>query len=135
MKIKLSDTAFMPERAHKTDAGLDLKSPYDVWIHPGEHKMIDTGVSVAIPDGYAGLLTSKSGLMSKGLTSRGTIDSSYRGSIRVVVYNHGTEGYAVHKGDKITQMVLVPIITPDLVVVDELNETDRGEGGFGSTGA
>lgn len=134
MRIKVAAGAFMPERAHATDAGLDLKSPCDKWIHPGEHAMIDTGVSVAIPDGYVGLLLSKSGLMSKGLTSRGVIDSSYRGNIKVVLYNHGSDGYVVHRGDKVTQMVLLPIITPELEVVDELDETERGDGGFGSTG-
>lgn len=135
MEVRLAENAFVPERAHPTDAGLDIRSPIDVWIHPGEHVLIDTGVAVAIPDGCVGLLTSKSGLMARGLTSRGTIDSHYRGNIKVVLYNHGPEGHAVHRGDKVTQLVILPVFTPGVEIVDELDETDRGEGGFGSTGA
>ena len=92
MKIKLDDFAYMPERAHPTDAGLDLKTPISFWIHPEQHKVIDTGVHVEIPDSYVGMLTSKSGLMKRGITSRGTIDSSYRGSIKAVLFNHTDEG-------------------------------------------
>ena len=134
MKIKLDPNSYMPLRAHPTDAGLDLRSPVSVWLHPGEHKAIDTGVHVSIPEGYVGLITSKSGLMAKGITSRGTIDSGYVGSIRAVLYNHGTEGYQIKEGDKITQLVIIPCITPELELVDDLEETDRGESGFGSTG-
>ena len=89
---------------------------------------------MAIPDGYVGLITSKSGLMLKGITSRGTIDSSYRGTIGAVLYNHSQEGYAVHAGDKVCQIVIVPIVLPEIEYVTGLDETDRGEGGFGSTG-
>lgn len=134
MKVVLEPFALMPERAHPTDAGLDLKSPIDVWIHPGEHVIIDTGVHVEIPDGYVGLITSKSSLMGKGITSRGTIDSSFRGSIKAVLFNHGKEGYLLNKGDKATQLVLLPIVTPEIEVVDELSSTERGSGSFGSTG-
>ena len=86
LKIKLENYALEPLRAHSTDAGLDLRSPVDVWIHPGEHLKIDTGVRMAIPDGYVGLITSKSGLMLHGITSRGTLDSMYRGTIGAVLY-------------------------------------------------
>lgn len=134
MKIALDPGCYMPERGHAADAGLDLKSPIDAWVHPGEHKMIDTGVHVAIPENYVGLITSKSGLMAKGLTCRGTIDSGYNGSIKAVLYNHGADGYGVHKGDKICQLVLLPIITPELELVTHLDETERNSGGFGSTG-
>jgi dUTP pyrophosphatase len=134
MKIKLDPGAVMPSRAHETDAGLDLKARDPIWIHPGEHVILDTGVHVAVPTGYVGLITSKSGLMAKGITCRGTIDSGYTGSIRAVLYNHGPEGYLVNAGDKVCQLVLVPIITPELEVVDELDETERSDGGFGSTG-
>lgn len=134
MRIKLDENAIMPTRAHETDAGLDLYSPCDLWLHPGEHTMIDTGVHVEIPFRHVGLITSKSGLMLKGITSRGTIDSAYRGSIKAVLYNHGTEGFEIRRGDKITQLVILPIVIPDVVVVDELSETDRGDNGFGSTG-
>lgn len=132
--IKLDEQAIEPRRAHPTDAGLDLFTPENFWIHPGEHKRIDTGVHVAIPAGYVGLITSKSGLMSKGVTCRGTIDSGYTGSIKAVLYNHGSEGYAFHKGEKITQLVILPCLTPEIEITDELPFTERGDNGFGSTG-
>lgn len=134
MKVKLDSGAYVPERAHPDDAGLDLRSPAAAWLHPGEHAMIDTGIHVQIPVGYVGLITSKSGLMAKGITCRGTIDSGYTGSIRAVLYNHGKEGYRIEKGNKICQLVLLPIITPELELVDHLEETERNTGGFGSTG-
>lgn len=134
MKIMLDPGAIMPTRGHATDAGLDLYSTVDVWLHPGEHEAIDTGVHVAIPEGYVGLITSKSGLMAKGITSRGTIDSGYTGSIRAVLYNHGAEGYFIQRKDKITQLVVVPVHIEDLELVDALDRTERGTGGFGSTG-
>lgn len=134
MQVQLDPGAYLPERAHPTDAGLDLRSPHTVWIHPGEHIAIDTGVHVAIPDGCVGLLTSKSGLMGKGITSRGTIDCGYTGSIKAVLYNHSSEGYAVKAGDKITQLVILPIVNVALEVVSHLEETERGAAGFGSSG-
>ena len=134
MKIQLEKDAIMPTRAHDTDAGLDLYSPVDLWLHPGEHKMIDTGVHVEIPKGYVGMITSKSGLMSQGITSRGTIDCGFTGSIKAVLYNHGAEGFKIRRGYKITQLVIIPCITPEIEVVDTLEDTDRGSGGFGSTG-
>lgn len=134
IKVKLDGGAYEPTRAHKEDAGLDLRSTVDTWVHPGEHMMIDTGVHVQIPTGYVGLITSKSGLMGKGLTVRGTIDCGFVGSIKAVMFNHGDEGYLIHKGDKICQLVLLPIITPELELVSHLDETERGADGFGSTG-
>ena len=134
MKIKLDPGAIMPVRAHEADAGLDLFTPSSFWLHPGEHKSIDTGVHVAIPAGYVGLITSKSGLMAKGITSRGTIDSGYTGSIRAVLYNHGSDGYAFREGEKITQLVILPCLTPEIELVDEMEITDRGDNGFGSSG-
>ena len=135
MKIKLDPSAIMPNRAHRTDAGLDLYAPEDVTIWPHYRKSIDTGVHVEIPEGYVGLLTSKSGLMAKhGILSSGTIDSGFTGSIKAVLFNLSDDALTVKKGQKITQLVLFPIITPDLEVVDELGDTERGEGGFGSTG-
>lgn len=134
MKIKLDPGAYMPTRAHNTDAGLDLFSPVDLWLHPGEHRMIDTGVHVEIPDGYVGMITSKSGLMSQGITSRGTIDCGYTGSIKAVLFNSGSDGFKIRKGYKITQLVIVPCIKPELEIVDHLDDTERGESGFGSTG-
>lgn len=134
MKVKLDENAIKPTRAHYNDAGLDLYSPVSLWLHPVQHEMIDTGVHVAIPEGYVGLITSKSGLMGKGITSRGTIDAPYRGSIKAVLYNHGEEGYQIKAGDKITQLVIVPCLCPAIEYVDKLDETERNDGGFGSTG-
>lgn len=134
MKIKLDAGAYMPTRAHDTDAGLDLYAMKTGYVFAGHQTIIDTGVHVAIPEGYVGLLTSKSGLMAKGITSRGTIDCGYTGSIKAVLFNHGEEAFLVEEGSKVTQLVLLPIITPKLEVVSDLDETDRGSGGFGSTG-
>ena len=134
MKIKLNDFALMPERAHETDAGLDLKTPVSFWLHPGQIKAIDTGIHVEIPDGYFGLLTSKSGLMLKGVTTTGTIDNTYRGSIKAVLMNHSDSGICFEEGQKITQLVLLPVFIPNIEIVDELSETERGSNGFGSSG-
>ena len=134
MRIQLDPGAQKPTRGHATDAGLDLYSMEDGYVYAGEHAIFNTGVHVEIPAGYVGLITSKSGLMAKGITSRGTIDSGYTGSIKAVLFNHGDKGYLVRKGDKITQLVLLPIITPELEVVEHLEETERANGGFGSTG-
>lgn len=134
MKIALDFGSFMPTRAHKSDAGLDLYAMHSAVIPPCGHCKIETGVHAEIPVGYVGLLTSKSGLMSKGITSRGTIDSGYTGSIKAVLYNHSHNCFQIEAGQKITQMVILPIITPELEVVDSLDETDRADGGFGSSG-
>lgn len=134
MKVVLDPGAFMPSRAHPDDGGLDLFSPVRKIIRPNDREIIDTGVHVEIPQGYVGLITSKSGLMKDGLTSRGTIDCGYNGSIKAVLYNHSGRTYIVEKGQKITQLVILPIITPDLEIVDSLEDTDRGNGGFGSSG-
>ena len=135
MKIKLDNGAYMPVRAHKTDAGLDLFSPTRKVIRANDWESIDTGVHIEIPKGYVGMITSKSGLMAnEGITSRGTIDCGYTGSIKAVLFNHSRKDYIVEKGQKITQLVLMPIITPEIELVDSLEETERGAGGFGSTG-
>ena len=135
VKVMLDPGAIMPTRAHSTDAGLDLYSPERKVIRPNDFVRIDTGVHVEIPTGYVGMITSKSGLMAKeGITSRGTIDSGYVGSIQAVLFNHSGKTYIVEQGQKITQLVLLPIITPELELVDGLEETERGNSGFGSTG-
>lgn len=133
MRIVVYGNGIVPTRAHKTDAGLDFYCPEDVVVPARGRAIIDTLVACEIPAGYVGLITSKSGLMAKGITSRGTIDSDFRGHIRAVMYNHTNEPYQFHRFDKCTQMVLLPIITPELEVVTELSETERGTGGFGST--
>lgn len=135
MNITLDPGAYVPVRAHATDAGLDLKSPKLVYIPPYSSVVIDTGVHVEIPEGYAGMLKSKSGLNIKhDITSDGVVDCGYTGSIQVKLYNHGSHGYEVKNGDKITQLVLTPIINPVIELVDELMSTERGSKGFGSSG-
>lgn len=137
MKIVLDKGAYMPTRAHKTDAGLDLYAMADGWIYPAKSEVFDTGVHIAIPEGYVGMIKSKSGLNVKGnLTCEGVIDSGYIGSIMVKLYNHSTAVMQrIAKGQKIAQLVIMPIITPELELCDALEDTERGEGGFGSTGA
>lgn len=135
MKVMLDEGAYMPTRAHSTDAGLDLYSPVDVMIMPQASAVIDTGVHVELPPGSVGFLKSKSGLNVKhGILGEGVIDAGYTGSIRVKLYNHSEEGYYIQRGDKITQLVILPVILPDLEQVDSLEDTERGCGGFGSTG-
>ena len=135
MKIKLDPGAYMPERAHSADAGYDLRSTVKRRLYAGEAVVIDTGVHVQIPLGYVGMLKSKSGLnVRHDIVGEGVIDSGYTCSIRVKLYNHGSQSYMIEAGDKISQLVILPIITPDLELVDELEETDRGDNGFGSTG-
>ena len=135
MKIMLNAGAYMPTRAHNEDAGLDLYAR-DAQIVPAkESAVFDTGVHVEIPKGYAGMLVSKSGLNVKnGLTSEGLIDSGYTGSIVVKLYNNSGYDYKVEKGHKISQLVIIPILTPDLELVDSFEETKRGNNGFGSSG-
>lgn len=135
IKVKLDPGSCMPTRAHNTDAGLDLFSPVRQVIRANDWVSIDTGVHVEIPEGYVGMITSKSGLMvNEGITSRGTIDCGYTGSIKAVLFNHSRKDYIVEKGQKITQLVIMPIITPEPEVGDSLEPTERGNGGFGSTG-
>ena len=135
MKVKLDDFAFIPERAHNTDAGLDLKSPICIEIPARSSAVIDTGVHVDLPIGTVGFLKSKSGLnVNHDITSDGVIDVGYTGSIKVKLYNHGIVPYQVLRGDKITQLVVVECHFPDVEIVEELDNTERGNKGFGSTG-
>lgn len=137
MKIVLEENAFMPTRAHKDDAGLDLYSPYDKYVIHGTSCVVDTGVRVQIPKGYYGKLESKSGLMTRNniVTSGGVIDSGYTGTIKVPIHNNSpTDDYKIKRGDKITQLVIIKMITPELEIVDSLEKTERGDLGFGSTG-
>lgn len=135
MKIKLDEGAIKPNRAHEEDAGLDLFSREQVGIMPHSAQTFDTGVHIQLPQNTVGFLKSKSGLNIKhGITSEGVIDEGYTGSIVVKLYNHSDDIYIVKRGDKITQLVILPIEKPTLEIVNELEETSRGENGFGSTG-
>ncbi len=145
MQIKLDPGAFMPERAHLEDAGLDIRVPdqhatgreTDEIVCPAHGRVIiDTGVHVAIPAGYGGFLKSKSGLMAKaGILTDGTVDEGYTGSIRVIAFNHSDTDYVFTTGDKITQLVIQAVEKPKLELVSFLDESGtRGAQGFGSTG-
>ena len=135
MKIKLDEGAKMPTRQHKWDAGLDLYALEDGYIRCNQSRTFDTGVHIAIPEGYVGFIKSKSGLMcNHGILTDGTIDSHYTGPIKVCLFNHRTRRYEVKAGDKIAQLVICPCVLPKLELVDSLEETDRGNAGFGSTG-
>ncbi len=136
MKIKLDAGAKIPSRAHETDAGLDIYSRNTQIVPAKGSSCFDTGVHIEIPRGFAGFLKSKSGLNVKhGLTSEGVIDAGYTGSIVVKLYNNSDEDYTVNEGDKISQLVILPIAHDfELELVDDLEATDRGNGGFGSTG-
>lgn len=135
MKVKIDLGCYLPERAHDLDAGYDLRSPKLALVPPYSSTVIDTGVHVAIPAHHVGMIKSKSGLNVKyNITSEGVVDAGYTGSIKVKLYNHGHDTYTVHKGDKISQLVIMPIITPALELVAVLDDSERGDNGFGSTG-
>ena len=135
MKVKIDSWAFAPVRAHRQDAGLDLKSPRDAIVPARGYAVIDTGVHVEIPYGQTGFLKSKSGLnVNHNITSEGVIDSGYTGSITVKLYNHGDIPYALKKGDKISQLVILPIVVDEIEIVDSIDGGERGNDGFGSTG-
>ena len=135
MKVKLQEWAYMPERAHETDAGADLRTPHDVIVPAKGSVVIDTGVHIELPPNTVGMLKSKSGLNVKhGITSEGVIDVGYTGSIAVKLYNHSDETYYIYAGEKISQLVVMPILTPSFELVDELEATERGNNGFGSSG-
>ena len=135
MKIKLDEGAFMPVRAHDTDAGADLRSPIDTVVPARGSRVIDTGVHIQLPHGYVGMLKSKSGLNVKhGITSEGVIDEGYTGPIKVKLYNHSDMYHVIERGDKITQLVILPCEYVKFNLVDYLEDSERGGDGFGSTG-
>ena len=135
MRIELDPKAIMPTRAHDNDAGLDLYACEEQVVPARGAAIFETGVHVELPPGTVGMVKSKSGLNVKhDITSEGVIDEGYTGEIVVKLYNHGPEDYRVERGDKISQLVILPILRPELEVVEELEETERGDDGFGSTG-
>lgn len=138
LSVLLDEGAVMPTRAHADDAGLDVYAPKTmkpVTLQVDGAATIDTGLHVAIPVGYVGLLKSKSGLnVRHGITSEGVIDAGYTGSVRVKLYNMSERLYTVRGGDKISQLVIVPCITPEPVLAEALDATARGDKGFGSSG-
>lgn len=140
LKIKMLDGGLpVPRYQHDGDAGLDLPSRIDYRLEPGERARIPTGVAVAIPRGYAGFVMVRSGLAARHgiacVNSPGLIDAGYRGEIAVILLNTDkSEPFVIRRGDRIAQLVLQKVIEATTVEVDELDETTRGAGGFGSTG-
>lgn len=127
--------AFLPKRANPTDAGADLMSANVYEIYPGEQQLVDTGVAVKIPKGYAGFVFNRSSQGKRGITiphSVGVIDADYRGNIKVILKNISEDPYKIEIGDRIAQLVIMPVILCDFE--DIWNDTSRGTGGFGSTG-
>lgn len=136
--LKLDPELPAPSRAHRNDGGVDLYARVDVTLAPGGWFPVPTGLSVAIPSGYAGLVVPRSGLAANhGIgvgNGPGLIDAGYRGEIKVILINHGGDEFKVLRGDRIAQLVITALPDYDLVEVEVLEASDREEGGFGSTG-
>jgi len=131
----VEDKEFLPKRANKTDAGADLMSIEDLEIYPNEQKLVSTGVATKIPEGYAGFIFNRSSQGKKGITiphSVGVIDADYRWEIKVLLKNISEDIYKINRGDRIAQLVIIPVLLPEFT--DIWNDTERGTGGFGSTG-
>ena len=137
---KLRDNAVVPTYGSEFAAGADLYACLDeaVTIEAGETKLIPTGVALSIPVGFAGFIYARSGLASKkGLAPAnkvGVVDADYRGEVMVALHNHGKVAQVVEAGERVAQMVIAPFVTANFILSDELDDTVRGEGGFGSTG-
>ena len=137
MRVILEDGAFMPKRAHITDAGLDIMAMHSGIVKAGQSAIFHTGVHIELPLGTFGDMRSKSGLMfNHDITSDGTIDAGYQGEIMVKLFNHGSEDYNVRRGDKISQLVISPVVRAEPLEQVEMFDvvTERSSSGFGSTG-
>ena len=135
---RLSPQVEKPTAAHIGDAAVDLQCSVDVTLEPGSRASVPTGIAVSIPEGYAGLVLPRSGHARRHgigvVNGPGLVDSGYRGEVSVLLINHGTETVTFNAGDRIAQLAVVPFLQVDWVEVDELDETVRGAGGFGSSG-
>ena len=135
IECRVDDAAYLPCRAHPNDAGADLKSTETLEIYPGDQKLVDTGVAVKIPQGYGGFVFNRSSQGKRGINiphSVGVIDSDYRGNIKVILKNNSEDIYKIAVGDRVAQLVIMPVLLCGFV--DAWNDTERGTGGFGSTG-
>lgn len=134
---KLSDNAQLPTRGSTKAAGYDLYSTEGLVILPGRRAVVPTGISICLPDGCYGRIAPRSGLAVKhGIqVGAGVVDADYTGELKVVLFNHDTQPYVIKSGYRIAQLVLEQIVTPEVEEVFSVEETDRGDGGFGSTGA
>jgi dUTP diphosphatase len=130
--------AIAPARIRRGDAGYDLRATERISIPQDGRRLVGTGIAIALPEGVAGLVTPRSGLaIEHGLTllnAPGLIDPNYRGEIKVILHNTGDRRYMVERGDRVAQLLLVPYWAPELEVVEDLSETERGANGFGSSG-
>lgn len=136
MRVRLDLGAFMPRRAHPTDAGADILTPETFTVGGHSSEIVATGVHVELAPGTVGLIKSKSGLnMRNDITSEGVIDEGYDGEIVVKLYNHGPNAHRFRRGDKITQLLVMPVLYPDFEEAEEIGAGERGSDGFGSTGA
>jgi len=135
---KLVPDAVIPHYAHPGDAGLDLFSCEELTLNAGESCMVKTGISIELPPGTEGQVRPRSGLAAKHqvtvLNSPGTIDEGYRGEVKVILINHGKTDFEIHRGMKIAQLLVKPVVRAEVFEVAELSDTQRGTGGFGSTG-
>lgn len=136
--VKLEDGAEAPAYMTPGSAGMDLRSFQDVELRPMERKLVPTGIRIAIPEGYEGQVRPRSGLAVKHgismVNTPGTIDSDYRGEVKVLLINLGDSVVQLAKGERIAQLVICPVARADIEIVASLDETERGKGGFGSTG-
>ena len=136
--LQLDDGLLVPAHAHPGDAGVDLAARTEVTLEPGARAAVPTGIAVAIPDGYAGLIVPRSGLAARHgisvVNGPGLIDSGYRGEIHAVLINLGDEPFHAERGDRIAQLVVIPVAAVEYTVVEELPESARGTDGFGSSG-
>ena len=127
-----------PTPAHTGDAGFDLTCPHEVFIAPHERVLVGCGIAIAIPKGYAGLVLPRSGLAnSKGITvanAPGLIDSGYRGEVKVALLNTSNHNVTIEAESRVAQLMIVPFASPEITIVDKLDNTERGAKGFGSTG-
>lgn len=136
VKVTLDDGAYLPERAHDTDAGADIRTPVDVTVPAHGSATVRTGVHVQTPRSCATMIKSKSGLnLHHDITSEGVVDEGFTGEVVVKLYNHGDRGHSFKRGDKITQLVIVPVLYPTYEQADEIEGGERGDAGYGSTGA
>lgn len=138
IKFKSNSSKLIPVRAHPTDAGADLRSANDYEIYPGETVLVDTGVAVSIPEGFAGLVVPRSSMGKVRVVlanTLGVIDSSYRGNILLRLSNDGDAIFVINKEDtRVSQLIICPVVLATFTKVDSLDDTARGSGGFGSTG-
>ncbi|OUM56556.1 hypothetical protein PIROE2DRAFT_18788 [Piromyces sp. E2] len=133
---KLTENAYIPKRETDGSAGMDLRSAYDEVIPPNTRKLVKTDIAIKIPKDCYGRIAPRSGLAIKHFIDLGggVVDSDYRGNLGVIMFNFGEKEFVVKKGDRIAQLILERIYIPEVVEVEELDETERGAGGFGSTG-